>query len=121
MLFEVIVATAILAIAGAACVMFAAEAQGVVQRVNEREGQLRSANRFLEAVSLWTRADLERHLGNRPQGRWRLEIERETGNLFSVTLSDSTGATEIFHTTLYRVSPSVGAETPPSITTAEIP
>jgi type II secretory pathway pseudopilin PulG len=101
-LLEALVAMTILGTAGVAAIGVAKESGDALRRARERESELRSASAFLDAVVLWTRADLDRHLGEREQGHWRLRIERPTTRLYVVTLSDSLGEHELFRTALFR-------------------
>jgi hypothetical protein len=88
-LFEVIVALTILAIAGVSSVALTAECVRAVARAREVDQRTRAASAFLTAVSLWTRHDLDRRLGERRQGPWRLRIERPVPTLYVVVLSDT--------------------------------
>src|SRR6185437_15184452 len=81
-LLEVLVAMTILAVGGAAIVSL--------------------ASAFLDAVALWPRADLDRHLGVRAEGAWHLVVERPLPTLYQVTLTDSAHDHDILSTTLYR-------------------
>lgn len=107
-LLEAVVALAILATAGVGLVAFAAAAMQAVAHRRDAETEMRHASAFLDAVALWTRDDLDRHLGTRPEGRWRLFINRPTGTLYLVTLRDSTTGGELLHTALFR--PEVASE-----------
>ena len=66
---------------------------------------MRDASALLEAVALWPRADLDRHLGDRPQGAWRMQVDRPTPTLYVIVLADSTNRRELLRTTLYRPQP----------------
>jgi type II secretory pathway pseudopilin PulG len=101
-LLEVLVALSILSVAGLAVVAFAIETTGVITRARIAEGELRRASALLDAVALWPREDLDRHLGDRPQGPWRMQVDRRTRALYTVVLTDSTGSRELVRTALYR-------------------
>jgi len=101
-LLEVLVALTILAVVSASVVAFAAESGGAVTRARDAEREMRRANELLTAVSLWPRADLDRHLGDRPQGPWLMRVDRITPTLYAVVLSDSVRGREILSTLLYR-------------------
>jgi hypothetical protein len=105
-LLEVLVSLTILATAGAVLVVFAADAAGVMMRVRSRESEVARANALLTAVSLWPRADLDRHLGVRTEGPLRMRIDRPVATLYTVVISDSLGHQEILSTALYRVDES---------------
>src|SRR6478609_384766 len=66
-LLEALVALVILVTAGAAAVTMAAQSAHDIQRIAEAERNLRAASAFLDVVSLWSRDDLDRHLGSRMQ------------------------------------------------------
>ena len=101
-LLEVMVALAILASAGVTVVSLAAESARAVTRARDAEGELRAANAFFNTVALWPRADLDRHLGDRRQGRWVMRVDRPYPTLYVVTLSDSSTRALILRTSLYR-------------------
>ena len=101
-LLEVIVALTILAVAGVAAVAATGESVRAAGRLRETERELREASAFLEAVALWPREDLDRRLGDRAQGRWRLRIDRPSPTVYEVRLADSTGAFVLLETALYR-------------------
>jgi hypothetical protein len=88
-LLEVIVALTILTIAALSSGALASECARAVSRAREADARTRAASAFLTAVSLWTRKDLDRRLGDRPQGPWRLHIERPAPSLYVVVLSDT--------------------------------
>ncbi|HEU0012458.1 MAG TPA: hypothetical protein VFQ45_02180 [Longimicrobium sp.] len=102
MLLEAMVAIAILATAGTAAVTLASEGAESVRRAREADREMREANAFLHAVSLWTRDDLDRRLGSRAQGPWRLEVQRPARTLYEVTLTDSAGRRTLLRTALFR-------------------
>ena len=104
-LLEAIVALVILSVAGTAAVTLVGQSADAVRRAKEADAEAREANAFFHAVSLWTREDLDRRLGDRPQGDWRLLIQRPTPTLYEVVLVDSAATYEILRTTLYRPEP----------------
>ena len=101
-LLEVMVALTILATAGLAAVTVTREALLAVQHAREADRELARASAFLEVVALWPREDLDQRLGDRPQGPWRLRIDRPLSDLYEVVLSDSARRREILRTSLYR-------------------
>jgi type II secretory pathway pseudopilin PulG len=100
-LLEVIVAVSILATAGTAAVAMTSESARAVERARDADRRAREAGAFMEAVALWPRADLDRRLGEREQGPWRLTIQRPDPELYTVSLVDSSG-TELLRTALFR-------------------
>jgi type II secretory pathway pseudopilin PulG len=101
-LLEVLVALTILATAGAVVAAFASEAMSTIRRAREREAEMRRASALFDAVALWPREDLDRHLGDRQQGPWRLQVGRPVPTLYTVILRDSSGAREILRTAMHR-------------------
>lgn len=101
-LLEAIVAMTILAIAGAAVVALATDSARAVDRVRAADVATAHASAFLDAIALWPREDLDRHLGIRDEGDWRLIVDRPMPTLYAVTLADSAGAHVLLHTVLYR-------------------
>ena len=107
-LLEVIVALTILSVAGLATLSASRQAADVVQRAQRADEETRAASAFLDAVSLWPRADLDRHLGVRGEGRWHLRVDRPSPTLYRVTLTDTTDARVLLTTSLYRAETSRG-------------
>lgn len=92
----------ILAIAGGAAVALVTDSVHAVRRAAEADGETARASALLDAVALWPREDLDRHLGKREQGAWMMVVGRPTPVLYVVTLSDSSGDRQLLRTTLYR-------------------
>ena len=105
-LLEVIVALTILVTAGATLIVLASESTRAVRRARAVDVEMREANALFEAVALWPRADLDRHLGERAQGRWRMRVDRPTPTVYVVTLTGSARSTELLRTALFRPEPS---------------
>lgn len=101
-LLEALVALTILATAGVSFVTLAADSARTVERTRASEAELRRATVFMDAVALWPRADLDRHLGDRDEGAWQLRVDRPTRTLYVAALRDSAGRREILRTVLYR-------------------
>lgn len=101
-LLEAIVALTILTIAGAAVVALATDSARAVERARAADAATARASAFLDAVALWPREDLDRHLGARDEGTWRMIVDRPTPTLYAVILADSAGAHVLLHTVLYR-------------------
>jgi type II secretory pathway pseudopilin PulG len=108
-LLETIVALTILAVGGLSVVTLAMSSLAAIERARIADESSQQASQFLDAVSLWTRADLDRHLGDRPEGQWRLRIERPVPTLYVVSLRDSITDRSLFTTSLYRVEAPHGA------------
>jgi type II secretory pathway pseudopilin PulG len=104
-LLEALVALAILGVAGGAMAALAVGASTSVRRAQDADDETRRASALLEAVALWPREDLDRHLGTRVQGAWQVDVERPAPMLYTVSVADSTGRLELLHTALYRPRP----------------
>jgi hypothetical protein len=101
-LLEVIVALTILATGGAAMIALSSQSIDSLRRARAAEWETERASELLDAVALWPRQDLDRHLGDRAQGSWRLVVERPLPTLYTVTLMDSAGNQVLLATALYR-------------------
>ena len=108
-LLEAIVALTIIAVSGVTVVSLAVSSLAAMDRAHKADERSQRASHFLDAVSLWTRADLNRHLGDRAEGSWRLRIERPIATLYVVSLRDSTTDQTLLVTSLYRVEGSHAA------------
>lgn len=104
-LLEVLVALVILATAGAAAVTFVGEVMHRIASAAMREAEVRSADAFMHAVALWSRDDLDRHLGTRIQGDWRMYVDRPWPSVYTVRLSDTATTEVLIETALYRPDP----------------
>ena len=104
-LLEAMVALAVLATVGSAAAWTSAESIRAVTRAHESEARFRVGDRLLTAVSLWPRADLDRHLGTTRQGPLRMRIDRPHSTLYTVTLVDSTTGKVLLRTSLFRGEP----------------
>ena len=107
-LLEVLIAMAILGSGTLATVMLTSQAWRAVQAAREADRSLRDASAFFDAVALWPREDLDRHLGVRVQGRWRMRVDRLLPTLYVATLTDSSGADTLLATSLHRPEPPRG-------------
>jgi hypothetical protein len=104
-LLEAIVALTIVTVAVLSAVTMVRQGVETVRRAEAAEVVTTRASAFMEAIVLWPRADLDRHLGNRAEGPWRLDITRPTGTLYLVALSDSGSGRELIRTAIYRPEP----------------
>jgi type II secretory pathway pseudopilin PulG len=86
-LLEALVALVILATAAVSAARLVTEAGQTVSRAREAEGDVRRASAFMHAVALWSREDLDRHLGERDEGPWVLHVERMTPRVYDVTIA----------------------------------
>lgn len=103
-LLEALIALVLVATGAAAVAALASDTAQAVQRAHVADIEARRASAFLEFVALWTREELDRRLGDRQQGDWRLRIGRPHETLYVVTLLDSTGARVLLRTALHRPS-----------------
>ncbi len=104
-LLEAVVALAVLGAVASAAAWNATESLRAVIRIHEREQAQRQAGRLLTAVSLWPRADLDRHLGTSRQGPWRLRVDRPLTRIYEVSVVDSLSNVVLLRTALYREDP----------------
>jgi type II secretory pathway pseudopilin PulG len=101
-LLEAVLALAILGVVASGGVWLVSESFRTANRAYEAEANMRAANDLLVAVSLWPRADLDRHLGTTPQGPWQLRVDRLRPSLYTVALSDTATGSVLLRTALYR-------------------
>ena len=106
-LIEVVVSLAILGTAGIAIMGMAHQAFVAASRAIQLDRETRAASAFLEAVTIWTRDELDQRLGRRPQGVWWLRIDRTSESVYAITLTDSANRA-LLRTALYR--PAEGKE-----------
>jgi mannose/cellobiose epimerase-like protein (N-acyl-D-glucosamine 2-epimerase family) len=66
------------------------------------EAEINRASALLDAVTLWSREDLDRHLGTRQQGPWLMHVDRDDRSIYYVSLRGSTDHHELLRTMLYR-------------------
>lgn len=118
-LLEAIVAMTILASTGVAMTVLGAESVRLVANASDRGANLIDADRFLRAVTLWPRDDLDRHLGDREQGAWWMRVDRR-GDLYRIGLRHERDGPEFISTMLYRPA-AVAAEDPPAEASATGP
>jgi type II secretory pathway pseudopilin PulG len=104
-LLEVLIALAVLATAAAAILGLASQSWQAVQSARAADQSMTEASAFLDAVTLWPREDLDRHLGERAQTPWRMRVDRSTPTLYVVSLADSSGRDTLLLTSLYRPEP----------------
>jgi hypothetical protein len=86
-LLEVMVALVILLASGAAAMGAAHAAVDAEQRAAEREAELMDGERLLAALSLLGRGDLDRRLGIRFVGPWRVQVLRPEPTVYRVSLA----------------------------------
>lgn len=101
-LLEVLVALVIITTAGASVAALASETARAVSHARDAESEMERAEAFFEEVTLWPRDDLDRHLGNREQGPWRLDVEHVAPTLYSLMLTDSSGTRPLLRTVVFR-------------------
>ncbi len=105
-LLEVMIALAILAVAGASLVGLLGQALREERALHERERTLRVAERVLTATALLSRTDLDRRLGRRPVGDVILDIQRPRPTLYRLAVSEvRSPAVEMLVTVIYRPEP----------------
>jgi hypothetical protein len=101
-LLEAMIALVIITIAGTTMIALTSAAGKAVTHARAADGELRAASAYLDIVALWPRDDLDRHLGDRRQGPWRMHIDRPAPTIYVVTVLDSAGQRVLLRTALYR-------------------
>jgi type II secretory pathway component PulJ len=88
-LLEVLVSLAILTTAGAALVAALGAALRSEHRIGREEAIMLSADRLLAAMTLLSRADLDRRLGAHPAGAFVVEVQRPRPALYRIAVADT--------------------------------
>ena len=102
-LIEVLAALAIFGSALVVLLSLSAACAQAVQMAESRERHLVRADALLSTVSLWPRADLDRHLGARAEAEFVLTIDRPTPGLYLASVRDSGEASRpLLATGIYR-------------------
>lgn len=102
-LLEVIVALAILAGAGTALVAAVGAALRSEAELYQREAALMAAGRVLAAMTLLTREDLDRRLGDRAVGELVVGVQRPEPALYRIGIRDGDALdVEMLVTVVYR-------------------
>lgn len=101
-LIEALIALTILSVAGMAMLSLARATSKSVLRALASEGEINRASALLDAVTLWSREDLDRHLGTRHEGPWLMHVDRADRFIYDISLRDSTDHYELLRTMLYR-------------------
>ena len=104
-LLEAIVALAVFGSAGTAALVLVRDSARAVEHARRAEREMRDADAFMAAVSLWTRDDLDRRLGDRAQGRWRLTVLHPEPSMYEVALRDTLTDRVLLRTALHRPAP----------------
>jgi type II secretory pathway component PulJ len=86
-LLEVLVALVILATAAIALVELVDAGTRAVTEARVRERELADEDRLLSAYTLLARPDLDRRLGTRDVGPYRVNVQRPEASLYRVALS----------------------------------
>jgi len=101
-LIETLIALAVVALAGVVVLRLQRETSQSLLRSMADDAEMRRASALLDAVTLWSPEDLDRHLGTREQGPWRMHVDRDDRFLYHISLRDSTDRHVLLQTTLYR-------------------
>lgn len=102
-LIEVIAALAIFGSALLVLVSLSAGCGRAVAAAQDREDRITRASRLLAIVTLWPRADLDRHLGERGEGEFVLVVDRRTPELYTAAVRNSAGGEAmLLATSIYR-------------------
>jgi type II secretory pathway pseudopilin PulG len=101
-LLEAVVALTVLGMVASSAAWMASELLATTTRAAAADQEMRKAANLLAAVSLWSDADLGRHLGRSAQGSFTLVITPRGRTLYDVALIDRTSNGVLATTTLYR-------------------
>jgi type II secretory pathway pseudopilin PulG len=102
-LLEVLVALTLLLLSGVTVLSLLSASLRSATVLAERESTLRAADRVLAGLSLLSRTDLDRRLGQHPAGRFVAEVRRPEPSLYRIALWESdTAAVELLVTVVYR-------------------
>jgi hypothetical protein len=63
-------------------------------RAHDADVEVRRASAFMHAISLWSREDLDRHLGARDEGAWVLRVQRDAPGIYDITIAERTEPTD---------------------------
>lgn len=101
-LIEVLVALVLVGVVAVGALRVSTGLTQAVERSHLSEERVARADRFLEAVTLWSERELTQRLGVRRQGRWLLEIQRPAEGLYTIQVFDSLGRDTILATAVLR-------------------
>lgn len=102
LLLEAVVALAAFGVVGLSLLAVAREGLATVKASHARDRESRDAAALVDAVALWPFDELMQRLGEHRQGPFLLALSRPAPALFTVELSDSTGARSLVRTQLFR-------------------
>lgn len=101
-LLEPLVALLVVVVAGLAALTAVAGLRDTASAYLLREREIGAARAFLDAVSLWPTAELDRRLGEHAQGPFLLSIARPEETVYVVELADRVWHKRLLWTALYR-------------------
>ena len=101
-LLEALIALALLGTAALALLSLSASDTRAVTRLIERSKEMNAASRFLDAVALWPREELDRRFGTRAQGAYLLRILRPSHNIYTLELLDKNSERPVLSTAVFR-------------------
>lgn len=102
-LLESLIALAILGTAGLSLVAVVRSGLESERRARQQEATIATASRVLTAMSLLTRADLDRRLGTRHIGEFDMEVQRPERTLYRLAIAAADAPlSELLVTVVYR-------------------
>lgn len=102
-LLESLIALAILGTAGLSLVAVVRSGLDSERRAGEQEATIATASRVLSAMTLLTRADLDRRLGTHRIGEFDVEVQRPERTLYRVAIAAADAPlSELLVTVVYR-------------------
>ena len=101
-LLEPLVAIVVVLVAGLAALTAVSGLRHTASAYLLRKQEMGAASAFLDAISLWPTAELDRRLGERTQGPFLLSIARSSETVYVVQLADRIWHRRLLWTALYR-------------------
>lgn len=101
-LLETLIALTIFSLAGIGMLGVARATSISVFDALSAEAEINRASALIDAVTLWSQEDLDRHLGTRRQGPWLMHVDRDDRFIYYISLRDSTDRHVLLETMLYR-------------------
>ncbi len=101
-ILEPLVALLVVTVTGLTLLVSLSELRNVSAAYRRRHDELLAASEFLDRVALWPAADLDRRLGDRPQGPYTLRVRRTQANLYDLMLLNAETGAMLLSTAVHR-------------------
>ncbi|MEO7455562.1 MAG: hypothetical protein ABIY52_04825 [Gemmatimonadaceae bacterium] len=109
LLLEVMLGTAILGMAGVALITLLQQTTETVRQGRNAERRTQLATEVLNRISLWSRAELEAHVGRARLGAFDVEVSMPADRLYDVVLHDTLTDAPVLRTVIYRAARPIDA------------